>query len=32
MSGCDTYLVKPVGKDEFYQTLRKHLAEKAAVR
>ena len=25
MSGCDTYLVKPVSKDEFYQTLRKHL-------
>ena len=32
MSGCDTYLVKPVSKDEFYQTLRKHLAEKATVR
>ena len=32
MSGCDTYLVKPVSKDEFYQTLRKYLAQKAAVR
>lgn len=30
MSGCDAYLVKPVSKDEFYQTLRKHLAEKTA--
>ena len=27
MAGCDAYLVKPVSKDEFYQTLRKQLAE-----
>jgi len=31
MSGCDAYLVKPVSKDEFYQTVRKHLAQKTAV-
>jgi two-component system cell cycle response regulator len=27
MSGCDAYLVKPVSKDEFYQTLRKRMAK-----
>ena len=32
LSGCDTYLAKPVSKDAFYQTLRKHLTEKTAVR
>jgi len=31
MSGCDTFLVKPVNKDDFYQTLRKFLTESLAV-
>ena len=32
MSGCDSYLAKPVSKDQFYQTLRKYLTQKTAVR
>ncbi len=31
MSGCDTYLAKPVDKDTFYQTLRKYLRQRTAV-
>lgn len=27
IAGCDTYLAKPVSKDDFYQTLRKHLTQ-----
>jgi len=30
IAGCDAYLVKPVSKDDFYQTVRKNVFDKAA--